>query len=137
MVLFIYQYGTILSIILRIISSIIMLFFFIPLQIKEALVKNGLRKLRIQLLTVGIIIFITNILTGYILWEILITYAKERLDNIEAQVLNAIASIVLSVILYQIYKFQYSPNSKRQHEQIAKNEKREKTLDINRKNVLA
>lgn len=122
---FLYQNGTALSIALRVLSSIIMLFFFIPLQIKEALVKNGLRRLRIQLLTVGIIIFITNILTGYILWAILVTYAKERLDNIEAQLLNAIASVVLSLVLYRIYRFQYSDKSKDLHAKIALQEKKQ------------
>ena len=112
------NYGTILSIIIRVISSVILLFFFIPLQIKEAFVRNGLKKLRIQLLIIGIIILITNVLTGYILWEILVTYTRERLDNVMAQLLNAIAYLILSVIFYQMYKFQYSEQSKEFHKKI-------------------
>lgn len=114
------HYGTIISIILRIISSIIMLFFFIPLQVKEVLVKNGLRRLRIQLLSVGIIVLASNILTAYILIDLLTSYSKQRFDDVLAQLLNAIAYLALSIIYYRMYKAQYSPESKRLHEKIGK-----------------
>ena len=98
-ILFIIHYGTGISIILRILSSIILLFFFIPLQIKEALVKNGLKKLRLQLLAVGVLTIVTNLLTGYILIVITQTYTKQHFDNILAQLVNAVASLALSIVL--------------------------------------
>jgi hypothetical protein len=112
------HYGTVLSIVLRIISSVTLLFFFIPLQLKEALVKNGLRKLRLQLLAVGVLLFLENILTVYLLLNILLSSSHQQLDNILAQIFNATIAIALSFTFYNIYHFQYSDKQKVLHAKI-------------------
>lgn len=53
------------------ISAIMCLLFIIPLQIKQATVRNGLAKLRIQLLEIGITIFITNSIAAFFLFQVI------------------------------------------------------------------
>ena len=48
------------SILMRLATGVILLFFVIPLQKKEADVKNGLRTLRKQLLLSGVILLTVN-----------------------------------------------------------------------------
>lgn len=109
----------ILSIITHVAAGIITAAFVIPLQVKQAGVKNGLRLLRKQMLAKGFLaLFITVIsivvLTlRYIYDGDFLPYAITGLV-----LLHALGVLGKSVIDYEIYHHQYSPESKRMHEKI-------------------
>lgn len=122
MINFILQYGTITAIILRVISCTQIAVFVIPLQIKESAVRNGLVKLRRQLLSFGIVLFLTNVVTTFFLISILHTEAKQPLVNASLQLFNAVAFLIMSTIGFFIYHSQYSDESKDFHAQKEVNE---------------
>lgn len=109
------------SIIVRIISCIILAIFLIPLQIKEAEVKNGLRVLRIQLLISGLILFFTN-LFSIIFFFITLDIPQKPLHN-SIQTINSLSFLALSLIAQAIYRTQYTDEAKDYHEKIDKLEK--------------
>jgi hypothetical protein len=114
------SYGTSFAIVIRILSSLLLLFFCIPLQIKEAGVKNGLRALRLQLLAFGILLFIIN---GITIW-LLFTVMKEiqHVPNLWLQVINALAFFGIAIIGNRMYHTQYTDEMKEMHEKIADKE---------------
>ena len=109
------------SVIIRILSLILMLAFCIPLQIKEAGVKNGLRALRIQLLLFGLTLLLTNLFSLGFLW--IIDSSPQRPLNAALQVINALAFLALAVLGHKMYTSQYTEENKMHHEEIAKMEK--------------
>src|SRR5579872_4999923 len=112
--IFLMHYSVAIAVLLRMISCLLLLFFCIPLQIKEAGVKNGLRLLRIQLLSFGVILFLTNLFSLTLLW--LGWGTPQRPINALLQVVNAIAFLLLAVIGHLMYHQQYSEESKSFHE---------------------
>lgn len=115
-------YATDFSIVLRISSCIILLFFCIPLQIKEALVKNGLERLRKQLLIFGLVLFSTNLMTLYFLLVATLQKTPQKPLNASLQIINAVSFLILSIIGHMIYNQQYDEKSKELHAKIAKME---------------
>lgn len=117
---FVLYYGSAIAASIRIVSSIISIFFCIPLQIKEARVNNGLRLLRYQLLFFGITIIVINILTINILIDYVLNNQVQKIGNILIQIFNAIGFLSLSIVGYRIYTQQYSEENKEKHEKIDK-----------------
>lgn len=115
------QYGTSFSIVVRLLSIILLLFFCIPLQIREVTVKNGLKILRIQLLSFGILLLFVNIITLLLLLDV--TNQPAHLPNSWLQVVNALAFLGISFIANRIYNSQYTDISKEIHRQIANQNK--------------
>lgn len=115
-------YSIPISIIIRIVALLMMLAFCIPLQVKEAQVKNGLRVLRFQLLAFGIILLITNIFS--LCFLVLAYNTPQRPLNASLQILNAIAFYVLALIGHMIYRTQYTDEAKDYHAKIDKLEKK-------------
>lgn len=116
------------SILIRIISCILIGIFLIPLQIKEANVKNGLRILRFQLLAGGIILFLTNIFS--LAFLVLAMDTPQKPLNALLQIINAIAFLVLSWIAMTIYRTQYTDEAKAYHAKIDKLEKKAEAKKI-------
>lgn len=117
--------GTIISIILRVASAVILLFFVIPLQIRENKVHNGLIKLRRQLLFSGISIFLIIVVGIFIM--ALRLYEPVYRDELTFifSIINSIGFLIVALIKYQIYHTQYTPESKEHHRIIEKMEKGE------------
>ena len=115
------QYGTSFAIGVRILAVVLLLFFCIPLQVKEVAVKNGLRLLRVQLLAFGILLLIVNIVTFILLLNVM--NQPPRLPNSWLQIINALAFFGASYILNAIYRTQYTDESKELHKQIAEQNK--------------
>lgn len=112
------------AILLHILSAIIVGFFVIPLQIREAGVKNGLRKLRVQLLIYGFTIEGLSIVTIIILssryFKTLVDAQVLRLLILLLVLLHAIAFFGLAIVGWLIYHQQYSDENKEVHEKIEK-----------------
>lgn len=127
------------SIIVRVISCIILALFLIPLQIKEAGVKNGLRVLRIQLLVAGIVLFMTNLFSLGFLF--LAMEVPQKPLNAFLQIINALAFLILAFIAQSVYRTQYTDEAKDLHAKIDLAEKRGKVIkdkaSVKAKGVLA
>lgn len=106
------------SITLRVLSCIILIFFCIPLQIKEAKVANGLRLLRIQLLVFGLILLFTNFVSLIFLFDGL--SIPQRPLNSALQIINAVCFFTLALIGYRIYRTQYTEPIKKAHRKLEK-----------------
>lgn len=130
------------SVLLRIVSSIILAFLLIPLQIKESHVKNELRVLRFQLLSVGVILLLTNLLT--LIGLIIAFDVPQQPVNAVLQTTNASTFLILAIIMQSIYLSQYTQKSTDYHsyveERDTKADKRAKavlkTAKIKAKNLL-
>lgn len=116
------------SIILHVISVVIVAFFIIPLQIKEALVQDGLSRLRKLLLLFGIDIVgvgIASILSlgirFFINDMVILRYAVVFLVLV-----HAIGFLGFSLIGYSMYTSQYTPEIKEAHKIAHKIEKKKK-----------
>lgn len=112
------KYGTDLSIVIRLVSFLVVFFFVLPLQISEAGVRNSLRKLRYQLLGIGCIIIIINVLSLYFLFDILIHETVQKEFNVWLQILNALAYLGMAIIGFHIYHQQYTQESKDFHKKV-------------------
>lgn len=129
------------AIILHVLAGIVTVAFVIPLQIKQAGVKNGLRKLRLQLLTKGFLalaIIIVSIFSLTARW-VLDDGATLRFAIVVFVMTHAVGVFGKAIIDYLIYHQQYSQKSKDMHTRIDKLEQgdiaREKRLDISQKKV--
>jgi hypothetical protein len=123
MILFLLQHGSEISLLLRVISVIQILFFVLPLQVKEYAVRNGLISLRQQLLFFGVILFLSNVVSTFFLINVIISVREQQLTNILLQIFNAASFLILSTIGNLIYHSQYSEESKDFHAQIADDNK--------------
>lgn len=121
---FIIKFGLYISVIIRIIAFAILLFQIIPLQVKEAGVRNGLRKLRLLLLILGIGLFIGNAIALWLLFTTKITLGG-RFDTRFIQILSASFILMPSIALYLIYHLQYTPEAKEIHKRVEIAEKKE------------
>lgn len=117
------KYGAHIAMAIRIATFFILLLQIIPLQIREAGVKNGLGKLRILLLIMGFSLFVANTIA---LWLIFFTFqnlggsASTRL----IQIASALFLLIPAIALYYIYHQQYTPEAKRVHVEVDKQEKK-------------
>lgn len=113
------------AVILRTLATYIVARYVIPLQIKEASVKNGLAILRKQLLIVGVIIILLNIISiAFIVLRVVVDESVYRFSSGALTIINAIASLGISIIAYQMYHQQYTPRQKELHKKIAKEEEK-------------
>ena len=123
---FIIMYGTGFSVIVRIISCITLLYFYIPLQLKEARIENGLKILRLQLLAFGLILLLINFLTIVTLSSAVIDGVKQAELNVILQVINGIGFLALALIGNNIYTRQYSDEMIGYHKKVHELEEKEK-----------
>lgn len=110
----------------RVITAIIFIAYILPLMIREAGVKNGLKKLRIELLVSGFIIFFVNTAgLSIIVWRYL--YGNEGLQSFTdiIALANTFGFLVIAVLKYTIYHQRYTPEQKELHEKLEKIEQKE------------
>lgn len=108
------------AIVLHLSSAAIVAFFIIPLQVKEARVRNGLAKLRIQLLIFGVTVFSLGLLGAIILsTRFFISGSVAIYLTLFMIVLHGLGFLSLSVVGHRMYTQQYTDESKRLHEEIA------------------
>jgi hypothetical protein len=93
--------------------------FVIPLILKEAGVKNGLRSLRYQMVATAVIVFVLGI-DGLLV--IFLNYFGVNIVSWlkGTTIINSILFLVYMVIERRIYTQQYTPKNKRLHEKIEK-----------------
>lgn len=108
---------------LRVFAIIQALMFILPLQIREAKVKNGLRLLRYQLLLFGLILLLINVSSLYFLFHntnLLSCYfsCDESISPALFQVVTGLAFFSLSMLGFHMYHTQYTDEAKQIHEQI-------------------
>lgn len=103
----------------RIVTAIIFITYLLPLFIKEAAVKNGLRVLRLELLFTGSIIFLVNT-SG--LFIILFRYLGHDLTQITDIVsfFNTFGFLAYALIKLRIYTQKYTPENKALHAKFEK-----------------
>lgn len=111
-----------LSIFLHIVALVIALAFVIPLQIKEARVKNGLKKLRKLMLMSGLTIIFLSVVSIIALSIPLVARGSEiaRYISVTTVLLHSIGFLIFALIKRQIYREQYSTEQKEFHEEVAK-----------------
>lgn len=116
------------SILLHVISVFVTAVFIVPLQIKESKVKNGLISLRKNLLYFGFLVIAVGIVSIIALTLPLTPFdgAFRRWVSVVVVALHAISYLGFSIVGYQIYHTQYSPDVKKLHEKIERLEKRRK-----------
>lgn len=124
-----WQVSVVITCILRVITAFIFLKYVIPLQIEEMHVKNGLKKLRYQLLLSGVTLFIINIvgLALTVLRYLSSVMLFSTFSNTLA-IINAVGFLIVAYIQYQIYNQQYTDEHKKSHEIIGKLERGEVTV---------
>lgn len=110
----------IIAILLNAIAGVFITAFVIPLQVEQAGVKNGLVKLRKQMLFKGFLslVVIATVITILVLR--LLIPSNDILGYLIGAliVVNSIGILGKSYIDYQIYHQQYSQQSKDMHERI-------------------
>jgi CDP-diglyceride synthetase len=113
------------SIIFFSMAIVIIVFTVIPLQFKEAFVKNGLQKLRKKLLIKGVAILLVAITSILALTGRFVVGVSEvaRYYIVIMVVANATGILVLAVLDYLIYHEQYTPEAKKIHVLVDKLEK--------------
>lgn len=125
---FIIHYGLTIAIGIRGIAFIILLSQIIPLQIKEVGVKNGLGKLRILLLILGISLFIGNLIAFWLLVFTRVSLGGSAFTRL-TQIGTALFLLIPAIVLYLIYHQQYTPEAKKIHNRVDKAEKKQKEID--------
>lgn len=109
----------IINTILRLITAFIFLRYIIPLQIKEANVKNGLLILRRELLISGVMLLLINSLGLCII--LLRYFVGDTIARIVSEVVtlfNSLGLFAVGLIKYQIYHQEYTPENKKKHDRI-------------------
>lgn len=120
-----------LSIIILILAGIVAAAFVIPLQVKEVRVRNGLAKLRKQLLFKGALAFGTIAIAIVVLSlrYVINDLVTLRYITVSLVLLYAFVILAQTYIDYVIYRQNYTPENKRIHEKVEAiekaNEKRE------------
>jgi len=96
------------SLIMRVVAIMVTFLFIIPLQLKQAHVKNGLSKLRKQLLYMGTLFMALN-LFGIIIvfFRLILTPGSYVFFTHFISIANALAFIGLAYFGYKIYHEQY------------------------------
>ena len=127
---FIINHGANLALIVRAITTVVILWQIIPLQIKEVNVKNGLKRLRIELLIAGLTLLLTN---SFSMLLIITTKGTTPTNSIYLQIINSFAILIFAIILYLIYHEQYTPISREVHKKIDIREKRAKRYQVDKR----
>lgn len=117
-----------LSILIHVLSAVITLSFVIPLQVKEARVKNGLALLRKQLLFKGVLALVIIVVAICVLS---LRYFIEDVPTLRYITVSLVLVHSLGIlgkvwIDYQIYHQQYTPESKEFHAKVEALEKSQK-----------
>jgi hypothetical protein len=132
------QSGSLIALLFRVISSIVLIFLLIPLQLKEAKVKNGLRMLRLKLLSVGFILLVTNILSIGLIFITGVDVVLLKILTAVLQFMNAVSALALALVFLSIYHQSYTEAAKKVHIEVDKqeklDEKKNKVID-NKKRV--
>lgn len=106
-------------------SFFIVALFIVPLQVKEARVKNGLAMLRKQLLLYGITVSTLSLLNAIVLTTRFYVPESVRMAiTISLIFIHSLGFAGLAVLGYKIYHQQYTDISKAIHAQIEKVEKK-------------
>lgn len=121
-------YAPIISLFLRLFSFLITTLFIIPLMVQQAKVKNGLRIFRWLLLLYGVLITISNLLSSFILFNLIQDGLIQRTLNAHLQLINASVFFATSLIGYAMYHYQFNKENVRRHEKIDKLEAQEKKM---------
>lgn len=119
-----------LSVVLRGVALFNFLIFLIPLQIKEAKVQNGLKKLRVQLLIIGVILTIVNTFSIILILAEMHGSILVGSPSLTLRLVNAIAFLILSYNLYMIYHQQYTDEHKRMNKKVHELTKKENKTNI-------
>jgi len=124
------------GIVINAVAGVFIVAFVIPLQLKQVEVKNGLIKLRKQMLTKGVLSIIVIIATIAVLATVLIAPDIDILAYFIAGLvlIQAIGILGKSFIDYKIYHQQYSQVSKDMHERIEVLEKGDRLRENNKHN---
>lgn len=115
------QISLLLNLVLRVLTAYIFCAFLIPLFIKEARVKNGLQKLRIEMLTSGSLIFLINTLGIFIIAFRYLGYDTRILTEVITY-FNSLAFLAYALIKLNVYTEKYTPENKKLHEKFDKME---------------
>ncbi len=118
------EWAIIINVFIRLITVFIFLRYLIPLFVKEAQVKNGLKGLRYELLFTGLIIFFVNT-TGIFIIVLRYLGVNIVLATNVVTYFNTIGFLVYALIKLRIYTQRYTPENKLLHEKIEKFEKSE------------
>lgn len=121
---FIHNYGTIFSLFLRGGAFAICLVFILPLLLRQAGVKNGLRPLRIALLVYGVFTILNNLTSSYLLLDIIQSHVVQKTINLNLQVLNAFFALGYALLGYFMYHFQFTEENVARHEKIHHDEEK-------------
>jgi len=119
-------WGTMGALHIRLVVAVLLVFMVIPLQVKEALVKNGLISLRRQMLIGGVTILISNLIVVITLADLVLHKSYVSPSSEFLQVFNALAFLILSVTYVKIYRQQFSRKQKHIHKLANDIEKKEK-----------
>lgn len=114
----------ILTIVLRIITAIIFLTLVIPLVLKEAMVRNGLRTLRYEMLFTTSIIFLVSTSGLFIVLFRKLGFDTQVATNTVA-LFNSVGFLAYFLAKRRIYTQEYSPRNKERHARLADMEEAE------------
>lgn len=128
------QLEILVNLFIRVATAIIFLCFIIPLQIKEARVKNGLRLLRRELLVSGMTIFFINTVgLSIILFKYVFDDGVVQAATSVITLFNSLGFLVIAAMKYHMYHQQYTPENKRRHariEQLEVEEEEQKRKEV-------
>lgn len=122
------------SVFFHIVSCIVVALFVIPLQVKEARVKNGLALLRKQLLAFGFLVATLAIVGATVLTLRYFVPDQETRMTITVMLVlaHSLGFLGMAVIGYKMYHQQYTDESKLLHAKLDKLEKRRKAMQESR-----
>ena len=109
------------NILIHLLSVIITAIFIVPLQIREARVKNGLAVLRKQLLAFGVLVIVVGIASVIALTLPLFERNGITLYlSLTTVTIHAFAFLGFAILGYQIYHTQYTDEIKEAHKELDK-----------------
>lgn len=113
------------NVIIRVITALLFIAYLMPLLIREATVKNGLKKLRFELLFTGSLIFIVNTSGLWIIFHryFIGTARLEEITNI-ITVINTFGFLLYAITMLNVYTHKYTPENKKLHEKFDRIEKK-------------
>lgn len=123
---FLIFHGAQVALFIRILSFLLAFIFIIPLMVKQAKVKNGLRIFRWLLLHYGILINIGNLITMWFLLDVIQSHIMQKLLNSELQIVNATIFFAASFIGFLMYHYQFNDKNVEIHRQAEKLTKKQK-----------
>lgn len=119
------EFSFVINVVFRVITAIIFIALLIPLVWKEALVKNGLKMLRYELLFTSTIIFFIS--TSGLFIVLLRQFGiNTQLATEIVTLFNSIGFLAYALVKRKIYTQEYSPENKHRHAKLAEMEEAEK-----------